>query len=671
MEIKSKRRANRTKRQLIGLCVLIVIMLMSIGFIEAKYVADISVTNAVELDVATEYTIDKTKFLKALQDLTAKPTALKFVKGSDEEIANLTSLSSDGIQNDTLHSSRIGVFQSADGNTVYIAPMTATGKAAADTDKVIYAPENSDFLFDGNGPYTNLGSNLTSIDCANLDTSRTTSMKGLFYDLTALTSLDISNFNTSKVTDMSYMFIGCSALQSLNLASFDTSKVTDMTAMFRKCYALSNLDLSKFDTSEVTTMKLMFAGAQATIDGTLTHYSNQLTTLDISNFDTSKVTDLSYMFYECENLKSIVLPTDFNCEKVTTTYAMFFSCKNLTSLDMSNFKTSSALTNAGVMFGSCESLTTLPLSSGFNTSGITNMERMFEYNYKLKSLDLSSFNTGAVTSAKDMFNGCRSLQRIKLGVNFKFVGSNSYLPTPSSSYITGAVGNWKDISTEKTYTPTTLATFHNSSTVARTYQVSKNLTYTIDAAKSREVFRTNSATYLKFVKGSEVPSGVSSSADIQTSSSTGAIGVFKSGDTIYVAPKDEFDYSSVIYAPSSCENMLRQSRQTHIICTNLNTSNVTSMLWMFMQTSAVTIDISSFDTSNVTSMQWMFWQASNLKTIYANSNFNITKANTTYMFQDCTNLVGGSGTTYNSSYIDGARAHIDGGTSNPGYFTKK
>ncbi len=670
MEIKSKRRANRTKRQLIGLCVLIVIMLMSIGFIEAKYVADISVTNAVELDVATEYTIDKTKFLKALQDLTAKPTALKFVKGSDEEIANLTSLSSDGIQNDTLHSSRIGVFQSADGNTVYIAPMTATGKAAADTDKVIYAPENSDFLFDGNSSYTNLGSNLTSIDCANLDTSRTTSMKGLFYDLTALTSLDISNFNTSKVTDMSYMFIGCSALQSINLASFDTSKVTDMTAMFRKCYALNNLDLSKFDTSEVTTMKLMFGGDQATIDGTLTHYSNQLTTLNISNFDTSKVTDLSYMFYECENLKSIVLPTDFNCEKVETTYAMFFSCKKLTNLDMSNFKTSSALTNAGVMFGSCESLTTLPLSSGFNTSGITNMERMFEYNYELKSLDLSSFNTGAVTSAKDMFNGCRSLQRIKLGVNFKFVGSNSYLPTPSSSYITGAVGNWKDISTEKTYTPTTLATFHNSSTVARTYQVSKNLTYTIDAEKCRYAFGTG-ATYLKFVKGTEVPSGVSSSKDIQTSGSTGAIGVFKSGNTIYVAPKDEFDYSSVIYTASDCEAMFRDCMCTNIYLTNLDTSKATNMDFMFKNCYATTIDISSFNTSNVTYMRWMFNSCSYLKTIYASSNFVTTKANTAYMFDDSTKLVGGSGTTYNSSYVDGTRAHIDGGTSNPGYFTKK
>ena len=41
------------------------------------------------------------------------------------------------------------------------------------------------------------------------------------------------------------------------------------------------------------------------------------------------------------------------------------------------------------------------------------------------------------------------------------------------------------------------------------------------------------------------------------------------------------------------------------------------------------------------------------------------------LFAGCTNLVGGKGTTYNSSHIDKAYARIDGGTSAPGYFTEK
>ena len=42
-----------------------------------------------------------------------------------------------------------------------------------------------------------------------------------------------------------------------------------------------------------------------------------------------------------------------------------------------------------------------------------------------------------------------------------------------------------------------------------------------------------------------------------------------------------------------------------------------------------------------------------------------------YVFTGSSNLVGGAGTTYNSSYIDKTYARIDGGTSSPGYFTLK
>ena len=41
------------------------------------------------------------------------------------------------------------------------------------------------------------------------------------------------------------------------------------------------------------------------------------------------------------------------------------------------------------------------------------------------------------------------------------------------------------------------------------------------------------------------------------------------------------------------------------------------------------------------------------------------------MFKGCTSLKGGQGTTYNANHVDKAYAHIDGGPSNPGYFTYK
>ena len=41
------------------------------------------------------------------------------------------------------------------------------------------------------------------------------------------------------------------------------------------------------------------------------------------------------------------------------------------------------------------------------------------------------------------------------------------------------------------------------------------------------------------------------------------------------------------------------------------------------------------------------------------------------MFKNCTSLVGGKGTTYDANHVDKEYAHIDGGSSNPGYFTAK
>ena len=117
-------------------------------------------------------------------------------------------------------------------------------------------------------------------------------------------------------------------------------------------------------------------------------------------------------------------------------------------------------------------------------------------------------------------------------------------------------------------------------------------------------------------------------------------------------------------------NMFASSKAVTLDLSSFDTSNVTNMGYMFASSKAVTLDLSSFDTSNVTNMGYMFNNANNLKTIYVSSKFNIdTVTSSTNMFYGCTSLVGGSGTKYNSNYIDKTYARIDGGTSNPGYFT--
>ena len=127
-----------------------------------------------------------------------------------------------------------------------------------------------------------------------------------------------------------------------------------------------------------------------------------------------------------------------------------------------------------------------------------------------------------------------------------------------------------------------------------------------------------------------------------------------------------FDTSKV----TNMNGMFMRSSATTIDVSNFNTSNVTNMSDMFYNSQATTLDVSNFDTSKVTNMSNMFYGSTNLKTIYVSNKFNTDKVtSSTDMFRGCTNLVGGAGTKYNGSHVDKTYARIDGGTSNPGYFT--
>ena len=128
-----------------------------------------------------------------------------------------------------------------------------------------------------------------------------------------------------------------------------------------------------------------------------------------------------------------------------------------------------------------------------------------------------------------------------------------------------------------------------------------------------------------------------------------------------------FDTSKVI----NMSFMFYRSQATSINLSSFNTSNVTNMASMFSSTKAATLDLSKFNTSKVRNMNGMFMSA-DVKTIYVSDKFvTSTVTNSDYMFNGCTNLVGGAGTVYDKNHVNGLYARIDGGTSSPGYFTRK
>ena len=128
---------------------------------------------------------------------------------------------------------------------------------------------------------------------------------------------------------------------------------------------------------------------------------------------------------------------------------------------------------------------------------------------------------------------------------------------------------------------------------------------------------------------------------------------------------------------SSCTDMVMMfagcEKLASLDLSNFDISQVSSITNMFDSCKALTtLDLSSFDTSAVTSAASLFNDCSNLATIIVTDKFDLSGA-TVYdgIFTGCTNLVGGKSTPWDESNpTDRTYAKIDGGTSDPGYFTQ-
>ena len=207
-------------------------------------------------------------------------------------------------------------------------------------------------------------------------------------------------------------------------------------------------------------------------------------------------------------------------------------------------------------------------------------------------------------------------------------------------------------------TSTTLATGQNFN------QAIKRL-----AGNSYATYNTSNTTITAFERSATAPASGTTTTDISKNQDSSVVAWFDNGTIYWYSEADTVymneDSSYMFYY---CNGL------TSLDVSDFDTSNVTYMGYMFNHCSGLTsLDVTSFNTSNVTNMNCMFHSCSSLRTIYAGTNWNTNKVTSSgSMFYSCSSLVGSSGTTWSSSNpSDKTYAHIDGGTSNPGYFTAK
>ena len=304
--------------------------------------------------------------------------------------------------------------------------------------------------------------------------------------------------------------------------------------------------------------------------------------------------------------------TYINNKPITSMSYMFYKSQ-ATILDLSNFDTSK-VTNMGSMFQNSKA-TTLDVSN-FDTSNVIDMDSMF-YNSKATTLDVSNFDTSKVTNMSSMFSFSQATT------------------LDLSNFNTSKVTNMSLMFSNSKATTLDLSNFNTSKVTDMSYMFSGSQATTLDLS------------------------------NFDTSNVIDMDSMFYNSKAITLDVSN-FDTSKV----TNMSSMFWNSKATTLDVSNFDTSKVTDMSYMFSGSQATTLDLSNFNTSKVTTMSNMFNKATNLKTIYVSNKFNTDKVtSSTNMFTGCTNLVGGAGTKYNSSYVDKTYARIDGGTSNPGYFT--
>ena len=350
---------------------------------------------------------------------------------------------------------------------------------------------------------------------------------------------------------------------------------------------------------------------------------------------------------------TVVFDYSFRYYRPTTCSNWFYGGSKITSIvGMSENLNTENVTQAANMFKLCSSLESIDLSR-FNTANITRMDYMFQLCSSLTELDLTNFNTSNVTTMQSMFDGCSNLNTILVSDKWS-VASLQHSENMFSECGTDAVTQ----DTREAYVVISNGTltfkFDNQKPSSNAYSLNTgkaNVGWNTKWNEITKVVFDDSFRYYKpttcsnwFYGGSKITSIEGMSKNLNTEAVTQTYSMFK-----------------------GC------SQLSSIDFSHFNTSSIENMESMFQLCSSLTaLDLSNFNTSEVTNMQMMFDDCSNLKTIIVGDGWTTDKVNhSTNMFSDCTNLVGGEGTTYDASKTDKTYAIVDGGSSAPGYLTKR
>ena len=300
-------------------------------------------------------------------------------------------------------------------------------------------------------------------------------------------------------------------------------------------------------------------------------------------------------------------------------YRLFQSC-TATSMDLKGLDVSN-VENASYMFQNCTKLENVDVSN-WDTSHMQNLEGLFYYCTSLKQVDLNNWNISNVTILQKTFFRCQHLVELKID---KWDVSN----VKNFASIFGYCSDVKVLNLKewKTSSAETFYAMFDGCTHVTTLDVSN-----FDTSKVYSLAWMYSGTWnLNNIIGME----------------NWNVNNVSSADHMFSAT-----HVSTLELPDFTQSRIRD-------ITNMFTDNY------YLES----LDLTKLPMNKITNLTNAFLDCRKLKTIYVQDDYIPKSVIAQGTFNGCTSLVGGSGTKYDPTFIDSTGARIDGGPSNPGYFT--
>ena len=559
------------------------------------------------------------------------------------------------------------------------------------------------------------GCSLTTLNLSSFNTANVKNMDSMFQGSNSLTTVNISaNWNTDNVTSSTNMFTGCSAIVGGNGTTYSGSHVDKEYARLdaegtpgyftgEPPYLILSTDGTTltFYNDGMSTVKegrhFNFTTSYAATPGWYSYAGGITKVVFDPSFATVRPEWVNYWFLNMTNLTTIEGMEYFNYSETRRFSGLFMNCSSLTFIDLSHFKPGTGCA-MGDMFKGCTNLKTILVASDWPDDPSGTAASMFEGCTSL---------VGGMGTVYDPANvGSHGYDKIYCRIDR---GPNSTKP----GYLT--------VNTREYYATWDAAT----STLTHYYDWKMNQRIAageevVEGQAYDEIPSDNGYMYLQDIEkvvydescalsdgfydvwscgGMNNLTSIEGLDYLGTSGNIYLYNMFAECSSLTTLDLSSFDTRNVKNMGnmfSGCTNL-----QNLTLGENFSTESVTSMAYMFadgcnpaviqtviahenfstenveyMQnmftniTGTSVLDLTKFNTAKVTNMTNMFKGSSALTTILVGYDWT-TEAVTSGggMFTDCTNLVGGAGTTFNTSHVTADYAHIDGGTPRPGYLS--